>query len=114
MTYEEALEIVEAEFETRPDSDHSKIIKTHMTYDGCTGFCVVVYNEEGVAILTDMGETAQFFDEVPDEEWESLCREGGCVFARGRIKKRIESIEDVYDYIRFLDEISDRYWHEDE
>ena len=50
MTYEEALEIVEAEFEMRPDSDHSKIIKTHMTYDGCTGFCVVVYNEEGVAI----------------------------------------------------------------
>ena len=64
MDYIKALEIIEKEFETRRESSHNKIIKTGLTYDGCNGFCVSIYDDNGVALITDLGETKEVFDEV--------------------------------------------------
>ena len=80
MTYEEALEIVKSEFKTIKDAAHCHVIVTGLTYDGCNGFCVCLYNTGEKTILSDMGETNAFFDEVEDEEWEKLCAENGIEF----------------------------------
>ena len=86
MTYQEALALVKSEFSTRRDADHVEVIRTGMTYDGCQGFCVVVYDYGDKVVLSDMGETKYFFFEVPDEEWVALCEENGFDFNHYRIE----------------------------
>ena len=110
VRYEEALVIIEEEFETRRESSHNKIIMTGLTYDGCRGFCVSIYDDNGVAIITDLGETKEVFDEVTKEEWIKLCTENNFEFRHWRIVRVFDSINDLYDFIKFLDMISDKYF----
>ncbi len=111
MTYSEALELVKSEFELIKDSDHSYIVRTGLTYDGCNGFCVVVYKKnDGRVVLTDMGRTKEIFDEVTEEEWQELCESHGFEFNHWRIEHSLDCIEDVYNYIRFIDWISDKFF----
>lgn len=110
MTYEEALGIVKGEFRTRHDAAHCEIIRTGLTYDGCNGFCVVLYNYGDRIVVSDMGNTKEFFDEVEEAEWEKLCAENGFEFNSRRIEKEFRTIDDIYDYINFIDEISDKYF----
>ena len=110
MKYKEALILIEKEFETRQESSHNKIIKTGLTYDGCNGFCVSIYDDNGVALITDLGETKEIFDEVSKAEWEELCEEHGFEFRHWRIVREFSSINDLYEYIKFLDFISDKYF----
>ena len=110
MDYIKALEIIEKEFETRQESSHNKIIKTGLTYNGCNGFCVSIYDDNGVALITDLGETKEVFDEVSKAEWEELCKEHGFEFRHWRIVREFSSINDLYEYIKFLDFISDKYF----
>ncbi len=111
MTYEEALELVKSEFELRKDADHCHIIKTGLTYDGCQGFCVAVYRKtDGSVILTDIGETKEVFDEVTEDEWKQMCESHGFEFNHWRIEHSLDTMEDVYNYINFIDWISDKFF----
>ena len=110
MTHEEAVALVKTEFETRHDAAHVEIIRTGLTYDGCNGFCVVIYNRDGDVHLSDMGMTKEIFDEVTEEQWRTLCEENGCVFNHWRIEHPLNSLEDVYHYIEFLDMVSDMFF----
>ena len=87
MTYEEALKIIEAEYETLPDSPHNKIIRTGLTYNGFNSFCVSIYTDGESVILTDLGETKEVFDEVTEGEWRELCEAHGFEFRHWRIVK---------------------------
>ena len=112
MTYERAIEIIEKEFSLKDNSLNTKIIKTGMTYDGANSFCVCLYNSDKGVIITDLGKTKDVFDEVPKEEWESLCKERDFNFEHWKIVRNFASIKDVYDFIEFLDFISNKYWDE--
>ena len=114
MTYEKALEIIESEFETLKESSHNKIVRTNMTYNGYNSFCVSIYNCNGIAILTDLGTTKDVFDEVAEEEWRELCQNHGFEFNHWSIRRDFNKIEDLYDYIEFLDFISRKYWDDAE
>lgn len=109
MTYTEALELVRTEFETKHDAAHNEVVLTGMTYDGCNGVCVCIYNYGDRIMVTDIGETAYFFSEVEEEEWKSLCAEHGFEFNHWRIETPFNSLEDLYSYIEFIDFISDKY-----
>jgi hypothetical protein len=110
MEYKKAVELIEKEYETIRESSHNKIIRTGLTYDGCRGFCVSIYDDNGVALITDLGETKEVFDEVSKAEWEELCEEHGFEFRHWRIVREFSSINDLYEYIKFLDFISDKYF----
>ena len=114
MTYEEALALVKSEYDTLRDAGHCEIILTGLTYDGCSGFCVCLYNEGDRVILTDMGETKDVFDEVSEEEWTALCSEAGFVFRHWHIEREFHSLEDVELYVAFLDAISNLFWDIDD
>ena len=112
MTYEKALEIIEAEFETKRNSDVHKTIRTGLTYDGCQGFCVCIYNSVNGVILSDLGETKEVFYEVPQEDWIAMCNKHGFEFVNWSITRKFTDIHDVYDFIKFLDFISWKYWED--
>jgi hypothetical protein len=111
MTYEEALAIVRSEYETRREAAHCEVVKTGLTYDGCNGMCVTIYNyDDRGPVISDIGETQYFFFEVPKEEWEKLCAENGFEFNHYRIEKPFTCIDDLFEYIDFIDRISDKYF----
>ena len=114
MTYKEALALVKSEYDTCRDAEHCEIILTGLTYDGCNGFCVCLYNEGDRVILTDMGETKDVFDEVSEEEWTALCSEAGFDFRHWHIEREFHSLDDVELYIAFLDAVSNLYFQIDE
>ena len=109
MTFQEAVALVKTEFETRKEAPHCEIIRTGLTFDGCNGFCVCIYNTGEEVILTDMGETKEIFDEITEEEWTLLCEEHGFEFVHWRIVGKLETIEDVHAYIEFLNYIADTF-----
>ena len=112
MTYEQVLSIIETEYETIKSAPHAKFIRTGLTYDGCNSFCVCIYNKDGVAILTDLGKTKDVFDEVSEEDWIELCKQNDFEFNHWSIQRVFTKIEDVEDFIVFLDKISCKYWDE--
>lgn len=114
VSYEEALKMVKAEYQTRKDASHCEIIKTGLTYDGCTGFCVALYNYGDVVKITDIGETKEFFSEVTEEQWVDVCARNGFEFNHWRIERVFNSMQDVYDYIEFIDAICDIFDDMDE
>ena len=110
MTYEEALALVRTKYRTIRDSNHAEIIQTGMTYDGCNGFCVALYNDGERVYLTDFGETKEVFDEVSERAWESLCKKNGFEFNHWHIEHSFSSIKDISCFIAFLDRISKKYF----
>ena len=109
MNYSEALALVQSEFKTTKYASNCYVIRTNKTYNGANGFCVTLYNKGDKVVLSDLGETKEIFDEVPKETWESLCKENGFEFNRWSIENDFISLDDVYEYIDFLDKISDTY-----
>jgi len=110
MTYQDALPLVKHEFETMRENSRYVIIRTGLTYDGCQGFCVALYDLDKKAIITDFGATKDAFDEVEDETWQALCEERGFRFSQWRIERDFHSPDDVHTFIQFLDELSDRFF----
>ena len=110
MTYNEAVALISAEFKTYRIADHVRGVCTNMTYNGDAGFYVAIYDDGKKVFLTDLGETKEIFDEVQLSEWEELCNEHGFTFKHWHIEHKLESMDDVYEYIRFLDFISDKFW----
>ncbi len=111
MKYEEALEIVEKEFETRYVDEDCRALRINLTYDGYSGLYIVVFDKDGEAFLSDEGETKNvFWKYVNEAEWSSLCAENGFVFTRHMsIERRFISMKDVHDFIDFLLIISEKY-----
>ena len=110
MTYNEILDLVRTEFDTIKDAPHCEIVRTGLTYDGCTGFCVAIYNYGDVVKISDIGETKEVFDEVTESQWKDLCSKNGFEFNHWRIERVFNSMEDLYDFIKFLDTISDAFF----
>ena len=108
MTYEQALAMIATEFELLGHAPHYRLIRTGLAYDGCNGFCVAIYNDNGELILTDLGETKEVFDEISKEEWEMLCEAHGFRFRHWHIESPFEKMDDLYAFIQFLDMISDQ------
>ena len=111
MTYQEALAIVRTKYETRRSGPHCELVITGLTYDGCNGFSVHIYNyDDRGPVITEIGETKEIYDEVKEEEWKALCAENGYEFNCWRIEKPFTCLEDLDNYIEFLDGVCDKYF----
>ncbi len=111
MEFSKALMFVQAKYETSRESDHCYLIYTGLTYDGCTGFCVNLYRDEnGEAIITDLGATKDFYDEVTEQDWKKRCKRAGFEFNHWHIELKYEKIGDVAKFIKFIDSIADEFF----
>ena len=114
MTYNEILDLVRTEFETMKEAPHCEIVKTGLTYDGCNGFCVAIYNYGDVVKITDLGETKEIFDQLTEAQWIDACTTNGFEFNHWRIERTFNSMEDLYEYIKFIDVISDTFFDDED
>ncbi len=109
MTYQEALALVRTEFETLRMAPHCEVIRTNRTLDGCHSFPITLYDRGDEIILNDLGETKEVFDEVEPTEWQELCESHGFQFDHWRIIRPFKGMQDLYDFIEFLNFIADRF-----
>ena len=104
------MSIVREEFETMREADHVEVVKTGLTYDGCNGFCVAIYNYGDVVKITDLGETKEHFDQFTEEQWADVCAQNNFEFNNWRIERVFNSMDDLEEYIKFIDVISDTFF----
>ena len=115
MDFQQALELIKTEYEVRKCADHAYYIRTHLTLDGCNFFSIMLYHDEsgyyqsGDLILTDTGNTHYVFFEAPLEEWQALCDKYGFSLVKYSICRPFTGMQDLYDFIDFLNVISDIY-----
>lgn len=110
LTFTEALEMIEAEFELVRESMHIYCVRTDATFDGYHYFHIELRDDMGdELILTDAGAAGHCFDEVPTEEWETLCKEHGFTLEHYWIRRPFRGMEDLYAFIDFLNLIADTY-----
>lgn len=110
MTFEEAINLVHTEFETRYDDENCEIIRVNWTYDGSNELMVAVYQEKDAVVLTDLGATKDIFYQVNEDQWIDVCTRNGYIFNRGCIEHSLNDISDVHNFIEFLDSISDIFY----
>lgn len=110
MTYTEALALIKSEFQTRYDSDCSEVIRTGLTYDGCNGLYVELYNLGDKVVLSDGGITKDiYFEHENEDECLALCEANGFEFNHWKIQRPFTNIQDVYDFIDFLLLVTNTY-----
>lgn len=115
MDFNQALALIQTEYETRRCADHAYYVRTHLTLDGCNAFSIVLYHDEsgyyqsGEIILTDTGNTHYTFFEAPAEDFKALCDKYGFSFVNNCICRPFTGMQDLYDFIDFLIVISDIY-----
>ena len=102
VNLEEILLIVNKEFETDTDEYMKRTtIITDIVYEGYNPLCITIdYLNE--PYLTDLGVIRDIFERVSEEEWINLCSNHGFTFEKGRIQKKLNSIEDIYKFIELL------------
>lgn len=70
----------------------------------------VVKKWTGHAVLTDYGETSNILGNLLSKAYfEEVCKKHNLDFRNGCIEKEFESIEDVDNFIKVLDELSAKY-----
>ena len=113
MKFEEALTLIGNYYKLVEQSQDSYFVATNkILNDDWNEFCIVVRNIEGKAILTDYGETANYFDKN-NEEFERVCKKNNILYKEGEIYTGFNSIQDIENMISAIDELSD-YYHENE
>lgn len=111
MIYQDALNLIHKEIETRYVDEDCRALRINLTYDGYSGLYIVVFNKDGEAFLSDEAETKNvFWEHVNATEWGAFCEANGFTFNRHMsIERKFTSINDVYDFIDFLMMISEKY-----
>ena len=55
-------------------------------------------------------ETKEIFDQLTEAQWIDACTTNGFEFNHWRIERTFNSMEDLYEYIKFIDVISDTFF----
>ena len=109
MKFEEAKQIIKQKYNTRQDrlDVESILIDKHLKF--ATYYYIILIKSENEAILTDYAETCHIFYKLPLSVFEEVCKKHNIDFREGYIEKKFESIEDVDNFVKVLDELSAKY-----
>ena len=109
MLFDDALKLIQTEFEVRKVAELCYLIKTGLTYDGVNSFFITLYGYGNELILSDTGRTVEILDEVPLSNLENLCNENDFNFVNYKITLKFNGLESVYNYINFMNKLADIY-----
>ncbi len=102
MQFQEALNIIKKHYETDEFTDDISIIKTYKLIDIANFYFITVVDEDGIAKISDMAKTCEFF-EKSEEEWLDICTKFGLVFDNYTIKTNFNGMEDLDNFVAMLD-----------
>lgn len=105
MQYLDALQLIRKHYNTIEYSSDIEIIKINKLLDFSNFYFIVVLEENGQAILSDMGKTSELI-ELSEERWEIIAKEYNINYKDYTLSTPINDISDLYNFISLLDAIT--------
>lgn len=102
MQYLDALQLIRKQYETTEFTSDIEIIKINKLLDFSNYYFIVLNNDNGTAILTDMAKTSEVFEKT-EEEWTAITNRFGLSLDNYEIFTPFNQIEDLYKFISLLD-----------
>ena len=110
MKFEEARKIIEQKYETRQKRINAVEIVIRKQLRFGHYYYILLMDYENEALLTDYAETRHILKPtVSKDVFEEVCKNNKITFVDGYIEKKFESIEDVDNFVKVLDELSAKY-----
>ena len=102
MQYLDAIQLTRKHYDTVEFTKDIEIIKINKLLDFSNYYFVVINNDNGNAILTDMAKTNEIFSKS-EEEWKAITDKFGLNLDNFEICTPFNQIEDLYNFISLLD-----------
>ena len=102
MQYLDALQLIRKHYETTEFTKDIEIIKINKLLDFSNYYFIVLNNDNGTAILTDMAKTNEVFRKT-EEEWTAITNKFELKLDNYEIYTPFTQIEDLYKFITLLD-----------
>lgn len=106
MQYLDAIQLIKKHYETTEFTSDIEIIKINKLLDFSNYYFIVVSNDNGSAVLSDMGKTNEVFRK-PEAEWAVITNKFGLTLDNFEISTTFNKIEDLYNFISLLDWVVD-------
>ena len=107
MKYQEALKIIKEKYEVSIiDEDMTQIIINKLL-NPFNFYFICIFNCGDSTLITDMSETSDIISDVSESYWLEKCHKYNAKFDNWRLIKNFNSIEDLKEFIKLLDEVSD-------
>lgn len=105
MQYLDALQLIRRHYNTIEYSSDIEIIKINKLLDFSNFYFIAVLEENGQAILSDMGKTGELI-ELPEENWSTLAKEYNINYSNYTLSIPMSDIKDLYNFISLLDNVA--------
>lgn len=105
MQYLDALQLIRKHYNTIEYSENIEIIKINKLLDFSNFYFIALLEENGQAILSDMGKTGELI-EKSKEEWQTLAKEYDINYNDYVLSTPIKDIKDLYNFILLLDSVA--------
>ncbi len=110
MKFEEARKIIEQKYETYQKRKNAVEVVIRKQLRFGYYYYILLMEYENEALLTDYAETRHILKPTLSREFFSeTCNKHNITFVDGYIEKKFESIEDVDNFVKVLDELSAKY-----
>lgn len=105
MQYLDALQLIRKHYNTIEFTKNIEIIKINKLLDFSNFYFIAVLEENGKAILSDMGRTGDLI-KLPEEAWTILAKKYNLEYKNYTLSTEIKDIKNLYNFILLLDEVS--------
>ena len=102
MQYLDAMQLIRKHYDTTEFNSDIEIIKINKLLDFSNYYFIVLSNDNGSAILTDMAKTNEVYRKS-ETEWKLLTDKFGLNLNNFEISTPFNQIEDLYKFISLLD-----------
>jgi hypothetical protein len=102
MQYLDAIQLIRKHYNTTEFTNDIEIIKINKLLDFSNYYFIVISNDNGNAVLTDMAKTNDLFNK-PEAEWRAITNRFGLNLDNYEISTPFNKIEDLYNFISLLD-----------
>lgn len=123
MKFENAKQIIKQKYTTEQKRLNVEgiVVNKFLNFGNIYYIILMNYTEDvvpqwnGHAVLTDYGETSNLLGKILSKtHFQEVCKKHNIDFRNGCIEKKFESIEDVDNFVKVLDELSAKYEELDE
>jgi len=106
MNLKQATELINKKYQTYQRVTDVVEIKVNKLLDLNNFYYIALVDMGDFLVLTDIAETANILDHIPEEKWVELCKKYNLKFNDWHIETRFNSIDDLDRFISLLDEAS--------
>lgn len=108
MNFNEAIKLINTKYETSPYTSDVIVIETNKLMDEFSTYFIALKQDGDSCFLTDYAKTCEVVD-IEEDKLKQFAKNHSLTFNNFYIKCRFNSMQDLENFISFLDEIKSIY-----